>query len=281
MSTPRVGRHRDGTVAVHRHPSAPDGHGGSPTIGFVHGLGATGVVWRPVLDAMPATWDLLTFAMPWDAAQGGDWAHRPDPETWLTRALQLPDRPPDVLVAHSFAANVALRLLSADPGAGPRALVLVSPFYRGSPDAVDWSVLSHYVNGFQGLLKEGLLAGAGDRLDEGLVDAMADRVRDRIGPYGWLRFFTLFAGTPMLDLAALTMPCLVIGGGDDTASYPADCEALARRLPRGSSAILPGCGHFAMVDNPTRTAGLLTDFVSGVVEALDVDGRPRANGAQR
>jgi pimeloyl-ACP methyl ester carboxylesterase len=263
------------TVTVHR-PAAGDR---DPTVGFVHGLGATAMVWQGLLDALPPGAGATVYGMPWDAANGSAWARSPEPRVWLARALRLTDRPPDVLVAHSFGANVVLDQLCAEGSDGYRGVVLVCPFYRSSPDGFDWTVISHYLNGFPDLLRAGILARPGGSPDPELVDAMAERVRDRIGPYGWLRFFGLFSGTPMLDLRGVDLPCLVVGGARDTASYPADCRALAQDLPRARAEILPGCGHFPMIDDPARTAGLLAGFLSDLV---GVDGSPVAwKGAQQ
>jgi pimeloyl-ACP methyl ester carboxylesterase len=267
-------RYPDGAVTaqVRREPVA-----GQVTVGFVHGLGGTPAVWQPLLERLPQEWGVTTFGLPWDAAEGSGWAVQDRPESWLERALQLPARPPQVLVAHSFGANAALQLLSTAGAAWARTgLVLMSPFYRSTPEAVDWAVLSHYLNGFEGLLRDGLLARPGGGPNPDLVDAMAQRLRDRISPYGWLRFVTLFTASPLLDLRKITMPCLVISGAEDTAAYPADGAALAGRLPQAEFTTVPG-GHFVMVDAATRTANLLTEFLSGVVDSASSrpDRQPR------
>ena len=110
---------------------------------------------------------------------------------------------PDVFLAHSFAANVLLDLLVARGTAGCRGLVLLSPFYRPSPRAFDWATFSHYLNDFDDLIRAGILAQRGAAPDGALLDGMVDKVRSRIGPYGWLRFFELFTRTPFLDLSAV------------------------------------------------------------------------------
>jgi pimeloyl-ACP methyl ester carboxylesterase len=92
---------------------------------------------------------------------------------------------------------------------------------------------------------------------------MSEKVRDRIGAYGWLRFFELFSRTPLLDLAALTMPCVVAGGEHDNASFPADCRALAAALPNARAEILPGHGHHLMLEAPERVAELITELKEG------------------
>jgi pimeloyl-ACP methyl ester carboxylesterase len=232
------------------------------TVGLVHGLGAGHPVWDGVLAALPDDVDAWVFGLPWDAAQGPAWALPRDTRIWLERALSLVPDPPDTLVAHSFGANVLLDHVVSQDGAGIGGLVLLSPFYRCSPSAFTWPVIDHYLNDFTDLLAAGIRARSGG-LAPDTVTAMAEKVRDRIGPYGWMRFFDLFVATPMLDLTAVSMPCLIVGGDRDTASYPEDNRRLAERLARGTVEILPHSGHFAMVDDPVRVAALVGDFLSG------------------
>jgi pimeloyl-ACP methyl ester carboxylesterase len=118
---------------------------------------------------------------------------------------------------------------------------------------------------FDDLIRAGIVARrAGPPPAADLLEAMVAKVRDRIGPYGWLRFFDLFTETPFLDLSRVDVPCLVVGGGLDTASYPADSAGLAAALPDARLEILPGCGHFGLVDNPVPAAAMVLDFLDGL-----------------
>jgi pimeloyl-ACP methyl ester carboxylesterase len=231
------------------------------TVGFIHGLAAGGSVWDPLVGELPPSVKPWVFSLPWDATGGYDWALREPARRWLARALSTAPQTPEVLVAHSFGANVLLDYLCAG-GALPdlAGLVLVSPFYRASRDGVDWATLLHYANDFSDVLRDGILA-RGTPAPE-LVAAMAARVRDRISPYGWLSFINLFAAAPGLELTALAMPCLIIGGDLDTAAYPEDCKELAARLPCASLTLLSGRGHFSMLEDPAAVAGLVAGFVS-------------------
>jgi pimeloyl-ACP methyl ester carboxylesterase len=249
------------------------GWSGEPvmTIGLVHGLGENSKIWNELVERLPDDLVVWNFGLPWDAAAGNQWALEREPTVWLERALALVPAVPDVLVAHSFGANVLLDHLSRDgavslSGSGLKGLVLMSPFYRPTPTAFDWDVISYYLNDFPDLLRGGLAAlrrGSAPPAPE-LVEGMVEKVRDRIGPYGWLRFFELFSATPMLDIAAVDVPTLVIGGDRDTASYPEDCRSLARALPRASVEILPRCGHFPTIDHPDRIVALLDKFLRGL-----------------
>ncbi|MBS2962360.1 alpha/beta fold hydrolase [Actinocrinis puniceicyclus] len=230
-------------------------------VALLHGLGESERVWEPLARHLPAGLRLWSFELPWDAADGSDWTVEAAPAVWLERALDLAGCRPRILIAHSYAANALLDLLCAGTGAlDPAALVLFSPFYRSSSAEFDWPAISHYLNDFTEVLYAGIQAQARPR-DPDLAQAMAERVRDRIGVYGWLAYFTLFTATPRLDLDKLRAPCLVIGGETDTASYPRDCRALARALPDARVEVIGGGGHFTMLEDPLRAAALISRFL--------------------
>jgi len=233
------------------------------TIGLLHGLGSSASVWDRLTGSLPET-RVRAYRLPWDAAGGSRWAEERDSRVWLD--LELPAGPgePDVYLAHSFAANVLLDLLVTRGTAGCRGLILLSPFYRPSPQAFDWAALSHYLNDFDDLIRTGILAQREAPPDSDLLEAMVDKVRDRIGPYGWLRFFELYTRTPFLDLSKVDVPCLVIAGGRDTAAYPMDCASLAGALPDARLELLPDSGHFTMIDQPDRVGSLVADFLHGL-----------------
>lgn len=233
------------------------------TVGFLHGLGASPAVWEGLTTMLPDDIEAWVLGMPWDAAQGSTWALTREPRVWLERALDLMPAAPDVLVGHSFGANVLLDHVVTHGVAHLDGLVLLSPFYRSHPDAFTWAVISHYLNDFTNLISAGIRSRGGTSVPPDVLAAMAERVRDRIGPYGWLRFFELFSATPGLDLSVVTVPCLVVCGDRDTASYPADGRGLARTLPSAAVEILDRSGHFAMVDEPGRVAALVRDFLRG------------------
>lgn len=238
-------------------------------IGLVHGLGETPAVWQglcPRLRArLPRGAVLDRPELPWGAAGAPGWAVRRDVAGWIDAAF--PVALPDVLVAHSMGANVVLEWLTgrcARPRGGPdrpRALVLLAPFHRGSDTAdVAWADLDGFRADFHALLVEGLALRA-PGADAELVTLMAARVADRIGPHGWLRFLDTFLATPWLDLTAADLPCLVVAGERDRAARPEHAARLAAELPAGELAVLPGGGHFPMLDRTDQLADLLVDFL--------------------
>lgn len=229
-------------------------------IGFLHGLRENVRCWDRVVALLPDDVDAWVFGLPWDGTHGDEWALEREPGVWVERALRLVPERLSVLVAHSFGANVLLDHLDAGPPPDQLGLVLLAPFYRPTRAAFDWTLLSYYLNDFPVFLASGITARRTRPMDPEVLQGMSEKVRDRVGAYGWLRFFELFSRTPTLDLAALTLPCAVAGGELDIASYPADCRALAAALPDATVEIVPGCGHHLMVEAPERVIGLIREL---------------------
>ncbi|MFF2044598.1 alpha/beta fold hydrolase [Kitasatospora sp. NPDC058170] len=244
--TPRLRRPAAGTAA------------GPLRVLLLHGLGGRPSVWHPLIERAGEELELWDAELPWQAMSGSEgWGLNPDPARFL---VELVDGRFDAVVAHSYAANL-LTEATALGRIAPRPTVLVSPFYRSSVRDFDWSVISYYLNDFHRVFEEALEVGETGRFAKAHRDWMARRLRDQIGPYGWMRFFETYLRTPTLDLGAVRSPLLVLSGERDTAARPADGRALAAAVPGARFELLPGCGHFPMVELPDRTARLVEDFL--------------------
>lgn len=234
---------------------------GAPRVVLLHGLGGSTAIWDGFVERSGTTLDFWDADLPWLSGSDGQWSQRADPWTWVRQAVHAV-LGADVVVAHSFAANLLLEMLSRAEVVRPKAVVLVSPFYRPAARDFDWATISYYLNGFHRIFEEGLRVSAGGRLTEDMIGWMAERVRDRIGPYGWMRFFDAYLRTPFLNTSSVTVPVLVVAGENDIAARPSDATALAARLPDCRLTVLPGCGHFAMAERPCEFAEIVHDFLS-------------------
>lgn len=241
--------------------SAEEQHGGSTSVVFVHGLGSSGQCWEVVMAHLSGGLDPWIFEMPWGGGGGATWAQG-RPGRHLDTRFAAMDAPPDIVVAHSFGANVVLEELAAGRMPTVRAAVLVSPFYRPAPESFCFEDLSHYLDDFPQILREGvrLRAGSG-RSDELLLD-LAVKIQERIDPYGWMRFMRSYLRTPLLDLSRVRVPVLVVVGTADIAAPPRDGLELARRLPEATLKAFDGCGHFPMAERSEAFAALLNDFLA-------------------
>jgi pimeloyl-ACP methyl ester carboxylesterase len=235
---------------------------GAPRVMLLHGLGGSAAIWADLVAHGGAALDFWNPDLPWLAGGDAEWSRRTEPRRWVRQAMRAVHGGPDVVVAHSFAANLVLDLLSRAEVERPKAVVLVSPFYRPAAHDFDWDTISYYLNDFHRIFEEALRVSGGDRLAEDTVGWMAQRIRDRIGPYGWMRFFEAYLATPFLNTANVTMPVLLVAGENDIAARPSDATALAAGLPDCRLAVLPGCGHFAVAERPAEFAEIVHDFLS-------------------
>ncbi|WP_231627007.1 alpha/beta fold hydrolase [Streptomyces apocyni] len=286
-------------VSVERRTEGGDG---GPKMLLLHGLAANDSVWDRLLDGplLSEGHEIWTARLPWRTESIADSGREPHLREWLARALAAVPGGADAVVAHSMAVNVLLDLLDTQERAGGdplreygiRRLVLVSPFYRSDADAFDWDTISYYLNDFHLIMEEGIRVHADGRLSADLLQAMGCRVRDRVGPQGWLRFFDLYLGTPELRLDRITVPTLVLAGENDFAAPPAEGVALAGALPHGTARVLSGCGHFPMIEATERFAAEIRQFTasaaapaalfpSSAAPAHRAAGRPNALEPQR
>ena len=68
--------------------------------------------------------------------------------------------------------------------------------------------------------------------------------------------------TPMLS--TISVPALVVVGAEDKVSPPAVAQAMARVIPGGRCAVIPGAGHVAPLEQPLATTRVLTDFLEAL-----------------
>ncbi|MFJ8147785.1 alpha/beta fold hydrolase [Streptomyces sp. NPDC096094] len=255
---------RETGVRVRLRRAAHDGARRPVRVLLLHGLAGSTAVWRRFTELAGGELELWEAELPWAAHGDTRWSHDPDPVPWVARALDAVPGRVDLLIAHSFAANAVLELLVSRPAGRPGAVVLVSPFHRGTPEEFEWDTAVYYLHGFQRILDEGLRVGSDGRIPVELREAMALRVRDRIGPYGWMRFFDAYLRSPFLDTAAIGLPTLVVAGEHDFAARPADARALAGALPDARLRIFERSGHFPMAEQPELFVGAVHGFLSSL-----------------
>jgi pimeloyl-ACP methyl ester carboxylesterase len=225
---------------------------------FLHGLAGRPAAWDKVVDRIGDEVEPWDVELPWHALADGTWSHQADSDDALVSTVSAgaDGRPFDVVVAHSYSAGVLLEALAARR-LEPPAVLLISPFYRPSPQNFDWAAISHYLNDFPRMFEEALRLGETARFSERRRAWMAGQMCEQVGPYGWMRWFQQYLRTPFLDLSAVRSPVLVISGDRDIAARPDDGRRLAAALPDGRFTLFADCGHFPMLEQPDRLAQLI------------------------
>ncbi len=225
---------------------------------FVHGLSGSGRWWRPVLpffrDRDVRVVDLPRFG----ALQG--FGPR-DAAAWLGGWLDDAGLGGADVAGHSLGGLIAAELAMQRPGA-VRRLVLVAPAgvpsergaaghalpllatMRGAP----LPLLAHAV-------RDGLRAGPASLLRGGLY-ALRQDIR--------------------ADLAALSVPTLLVWGERDPLVPARLAEEWTRELPDVRLVVLPNAGHAPMFDAPADLADRIRDFLGD--ESLDERGDGARSG---
>lgn len=239
---------------------------------LLHGLASGGSVWDPLWRHAPAALDAWVADLPWRGDHVSQWGQQYDGPDWMTACLEAVPGGVDVVVAHSFSANLLLDHLSRaaargeDPCAssGIKGVVLVSPFYRRSPDDFEWDAVGGMQRDFLAITEEGIRLHPGRPVAPEIRQHMARRVCERAGLYGWMRFFDLYLRTPWLHTELIDVPVLVVTGEGDFAA--SESRTLAADLPAAELRTLGDCGHYPMFEQAERFAALLGLFVESLYE---------------
>jgi pimeloyl-ACP methyl ester carboxylesterase len=232
---------------------------------FLHGLANSAAVWRTAIGRWPGAAELWTADLPWRLNHPGNWSWEGGLPDHLAEAVAGVPGGADVIVAHSFAANLVIEALTDPRGPilpRPRALVLVSPFYRAAPADFTWPDIEEFPAAFRRIVEAGILIQARGGVGAELLADLVVRVCALVGPYGWASFLQLYLRTPQLALSRLDLPCLVVAGAGDFCPPPAESIALAAALPAAEPLVLPGVGHFAMVQSPESFVSAVSRFVA-------------------
>lgn len=246
------------TISVRRRSR---GSSGAPTVLLLHGLAGRAAIWDRLATRLAGDVELWDAELPWHALADERWSHRPDAENPIADLVRAgaDGQPYDAVVAHSYSASVLLESLAGGLPA-PARVILLSPFYRPAAQDFDWPAISHYLNDFHLIFEEALQLGETARFPAERRSWMARQMRDKVGPYGWTRWFERYLRTPFLDLTRVAVPLLVITGDRDIAARPDDGRQLAKALPDGHFTLLADCGHFPMLEQADLLARLVRDF---------------------
>jgi 3-oxoadipate enol-lactonase len=245
---------------------------GSPLL-LVAGYGVDAGAWRRQVDALAAAHAVITYD---HRGVGGSW---PIGERGTSLAELAEDahallthlgRTPAVVVGASMGAAVALELALAHPDA-VRGLVLVTPVLTADPRfaAVLRAWRDTDAPASEGRIRALLpwLCGRELLAHDGRREAVAAALRAMAArtPPATLRHHAdallAWLGSRTGALAAVTIPALVVAGGDDVLTPSTEAEALARALPHARLEVLAGSGHALMIERAEALNALVLGFV--------------------
>lgn len=242
---------------------------------FLSGLAGTAAAWQPLVE-LCSDYTLSIPEVPWSVGNS-EWQHNPIiVEDFLARSCF----GADVVVAHSFAATLLLEYLATSALHGqpvPGAAVLVSTFYRPHTQDFRWADIEHFLTHFDQILTSGIHASTTRTRGGERAGDMARIVREQIGPYGWMAFYSAYLRTPLLTLDAVSCPISLVHGAKDSAAPVRDSHDLANSCESAELHVLAGIGHFPMKE----ASGSVREAISSVMpESMSMTGvGPSREGA--
>ncbi|MFK8013950.1 MAG: alpha/beta fold hydrolase [Gammaproteobacteria bacterium] len=249
---------------------------------FLHGLGDTADVWRPVMSAWPGA--PIAALAPDFPGHGGTPPACPDDYTvpaltrWSASLLARERLPSVVLVGHSLGGRVALELAN-DPALNVESLIILDVGPDASNDT--GSILSNHLD----VLAAGapsislFVARLAARLPLADRAALASVVRAQVAASrqpddSGVRvrldpeIKRLLGGADQSDgwslLSTLPCPGTVIRGSFSGVLNEATARRMAASMPCGGTHIaLPGAGHALALEQPQRLARALHSVLEG------------------
>lgn len=220
---------------------------GEPTFVLVHGIGMGRTVFTGLAEKLAEQGRVIAIDLP-------GYGEAPEPPRTPTVerladivAAFLRDEgiTEPVLIGHSMGTQVITEVAARHPDLGAR-LVLIGP-----------TVEPEHRSGWAQLRRL-----AWDLLDESpRVLFIGAREYLRAGPNLRSKLRAMLVHRPELSYPRVAGDALVLRGEVDTVSPRAWCEEVARALPHGRLAELPGMGHEAMIKNPAPAAEKILEWL--------------------
>ncbi|MDO3686670.1 alpha/beta fold hydrolase [Micromonospora sp. C28ISP2-4] len=245
-----------------------------PVLAAVHGLADNAGTWQALAARLrPAGYRCYAADAPWRGDAGrspADWTtSSTGPAEWLGSALTELPEPADVLVGHSFGANVVLDHLAAHPQPPVRAAVLLAPLVRPSGRAPRPDLLARTRAAIGQVVADGLRARLGERagrVGDDVVAAMARKALRQIPDGAADVVLDRLLATPRPTLARIATPTLVLAGHDDQRLAGVRPDSLAV-MPAAQVRVHAHYGHFCHITQAAEVAAECAGFLDHVVPA--------------
>lgn len=287
FATEAVAGVRGYTVTVHPEGFAPlrlyvEDVGSGPPVVLLHGLGGSGYAWRRIVPALAKTNRVITIDM-----MGFGRSEKPMHDRYastdharVVKAALVALRLRDVtLVGHSLGGLVALLVAietrHSDPGRVSRLATFNAPALPQEPSEgvaflqqplIPYVALS--IIPPETMARIGLLTGAKrmNHITEKDIAVYADPLREAGGTHAIIQTARQIApDNPRAIIRAyptLHQPTLVAGCAEDHTVPITTARRLSRMLPHARLAVMRGCDHMPMEQNPGAVIKTLKDFLA-------------------
>lgn len=254
-------------LACETHPGLAKEH----TI-FLHGNLASSVWWRPMLEEWKKSGSLGDGTL-----MMMDWRGCGKNPAWPSdRAFTLKDLARDVLetmklrgveraavVGHSLGGLIALQMMSVEPKAISRAVLLDPVGVRGVVFDESMYEAFRQMALSADLTRTVVLStiASPDALEEGFKNEIARDAFKAVGGIGSSVLEILKTVNLTSEVSLLTTPTLVLHGDQDAIIPLADSQITTRLMPEARLEILSGVGHCWNVENPVGFTARLRSWL--------------------
>lgn len=249
---------------------------------LLHGFGANVSTWDAVLEELGAA----GYVVAYDRAAFG-FTERP--ESWsgtnpyssegqleVIQALidEFGAGKEVVILGHSAGGNLAAAYAAKHPDQVDQLVLLDPAIYTsgGTPDWLTWVYDIPQLNHVGPALVSSIATSGLDLLDRSYFDKslVTDELKAKytapLKIKGWEKAFWNFNKAPRTtgidkNLAALTMPTLVITGDKDEVVATADSVRLAGELPNAQLVVIENCGHLPNEEKPQEFLTAVAAFL--------------------
>ena len=239
-----------------------EGEGKKPPLIFVHGAGASSVVWMDAVRRLQDQRRVLAPDLP-GHGQSDRWHPASEVSIAMYRdavgtvcSLSKVERA--ILVGHSMGGLIALAAAAAWPER-VAGLVLIATGLRIPVATKTFARIEHEPSAFPAWLAQVGFSPATprDRVErwQGLLVTCEPDIL--AADY---RAIDRFDGAPLAP--KVRAPVLVVGGADDLLTPPAFAHALGAALAGAQVAVLPEAGHFLMLEQPDAFFAMLEQFLA-------------------
>lgn len=260
------------------------GHGGTPIV-FLHGFAAALTSWHDIVPLFPPErftlylLDLKGFGF---SSKPRDGRYSPEEQVAIVTAfLEHEGLSGVVLAGHSYGGGIALLsyLAARDSGKekliGRLILIGCAAYPETLPRLMRW--LGHPLLGrcilhllpLRFMVRFTLERVISDR--RAITEERIARYMTCFGREGIIPVFIescrqlvpgRYAGLPRL-LRTITIPTLIIWGGNDRIIPLSFGERLHGDIPGSRLAVIPGCGHVPQEERPAETCAAMREFLEG------------------
>jgi pimeloyl-ACP methyl ester carboxylesterase len=235
--------------------------GDGPAALLLHGWGTEGASLQPLSTHLAAHFRTVTPDLPGFGAATpppGDWGVE-DYADWVAVLLQKLGIERAILLGHSFGGRVAIVLAATRPALVDRMVLIDSAGIRPPPTqrlraASTVSKLGRAASGIP------LLGPMAQRLRAQWHRAVGAEDYANAGPLRGT--FVKVVNRDLRDLLPrITVPTLLLWGGEDDATPASDGATMEQLIPNARLVVFPGAGHYSYLERAAETCAALDEFL--------------------